>query len=90
MRAASAGASALRARVEANPADIEAVMDLAVLEFTGGMIEAALKRMVDLVRASSGDERDRVRVRLLELLDTLAPDDPQALAARRDLAAALF
>jgi putative thioredoxin len=42
------------------------------------------------VRRTSGEERDAVRVHLLELLDALDPDDPRVAAGRRALASALF
>ena len=38
----------------------------------------------------TGDERDEVRVRLLELFETVGNADPRVLKARRDLMTALF
>jgi putative thioredoxin len=38
----------------------------------------------------SGEERNRVRVRLLELFETLGNSDERVLKARRDLMTALF
>ena len=48
------------------------------------------ERLVGLVRRTSGDERDAVRLHLLGLLDALDPQDPRVLAGRRSLANALF
>jgi putative thioredoxin len=42
------------------------------------------------VRATTGDERERLRSHLVGLLDTLPPDDPRAKDARRRLALVLF
>jgi putative thioredoxin len=38
----------------------------------------------------SGDDRNKVRVRLLELFETLGNTDDRVLKARRDLMTALF
>lgn len=61
--------------------------DRAVL---AGEHEQAFRALVDAVRLSAGDERARARGRLLELFGTLPVDDPRVLAARRDLASALY
>jgi putative thioredoxin len=37
-----------------------------------------------------GDERDTVRLRLLELFEVVGTDDPRVAAARRALSRALF
>ncbi|MGI8695634.1 MAG: tetratricopeptide repeat protein, partial [Mycobacteriales bacterium] len=45
---------------------------------------------VQTVRRTAGDERDRVRGRLLELFVAVGDDDPDVATARRALSAALF
>jgi putative thioredoxin len=55
-----------------------------------GQAEAAFNRLIEVVRLSSGDDRNTARVRLLELFETLGTSDPRVLEARRDLMAALF
>jgi putative thioredoxin len=42
------------------------------------------------VRRTVGDDRDAVRLRLLELFEVVGGDDPRVTAARRALARALF
>jgi putative thioredoxin len=42
------------------------------------------------VRRTAGDDRDAVRLRLLELFEVVGADDPRVVAARRALARALF
>jgi putative thioredoxin len=59
-------------------------------EMVTGQAEAAFDRLIEVVRRSSGDDRNTARVRLLELFETLSANDPQVLKARRDLMAALF
>lgn len=84
VRAAAADAADL-----ASPAAVDAQLAVADLDVLGGQVEDAFARLIDVVRASSGDERERVRVRLVELFDVVG-DDPRVSAARRALAAALY
>lgn len=72
------------------PDDVAAQALAADVELAGGLVEPALQRLVGVVRRTAGDEREAARQHLLELLEVLDPQDPRALAARRDLAAALF
>ena len=60
------------------------------VEMLTGQAEAAFARLTGLVRTRSGDERDAVRVRLLELFETLGNTDERVLKGRRDLMSALF
>ena len=55
-----------------------------------GQAEAAFARLIGLVKRLSGDDRNQVRVRLLELFETLGNTDERVLKARRDLMTALF
>jgi putative thioredoxin len=75
---------------DAAPDDVAAQTAAADVEILGEQIEAAIARLVGLVRRTSGDERDAVRVHLLGLLDALDPQDPRVLAGRKSLANALF
>lgn len=51
---------------------------------------AALRRLLDLLTRTSGEDRDAVRERLLEYFELLGPDDPRVGPARREMARALF
>jgi putative thioredoxin len=82
--------AAVRARAEAAPDDVEAQSALADVEMLTGRIDDAVARMVELVRRSAGDERDRARQHLLELFAVLDPEDPRLVAGRRALSNALF
>jgi putative thioredoxin len=79
-----------RTRVDADPNDVDAVLDLADLEMAAGHVEEAFLALLNAIRHTSGDERNRVRVRLLELFNTLGAEDPRAIAARRELSLALY
>ncbi|MEV8637057.1 tetratricopeptide repeat protein [Streptosporangium sp. NPDC051023] len=74
----------------ADPADIEAQLLAADFEMLSGDVDTAFDRLIAVVRRTSGEERDRARVHLLGLFETLPVDDPSLGRARRNLASALF
>lgn len=90
LRLTDADANLAAARVAADPDDVEANLVLADVEVAANRPEQAFRRLTDLVRATAGEQRETVRVRLLELFETVGPTDPAVLRARRDLSAALF
>jgi putative thioredoxin len=90
LRSAGLDEKALRARLEADPADLHAAMGIADLCAARGDLEAAFGVLLDVVRSTSGEERERVRMHLLRLLDTIPTNDARAIAARRSLSLALF
>jgi putative thioredoxin len=65
-------------------------LDAADVELVSGQVEAAFDRLINLIKTKAGDERNQVRVRLLELFETVGNADPRVLKARRDLMTALF
>lgn len=75
---------------QANPDDVDAQLLAADIEVLSGMAEQAYKRLVDLVRRTSGDDREKVRQHLVGLFTIAGPDDPAVASARRALASALF
>jgi putative thioredoxin len=89
-RARTHDEAALTQRVAADPADVAAACALADLDLVRGRVREAFGRLVDLVRRTAGDERDRARQHLVTLFEVLPPDDPAVVSARRDLANALF
>ncbi|MFJ2610301.1 tetratricopeptide repeat protein [Streptomyces sp. NPDC091279] len=74
----------------ANPSDAAAQIAAADLDLVGGHVEDAFGRLIDTVRRTAGDDRDAVRLRLLELFEVVGADDPRVATARRALARALF
>lgn len=80
---------ARRAAADA-PDDVDAQLLVADLDVSGGHVEDAFARLVGLVRTVHGDDRDRVRERLLELFTVVGTSDPRVADARRALASALF
>ncbi len=89
-RTKDADLAAAREAAASDPDDVDAALLVADLDVLGGHVEDAFVRLVEAVRRTSGDERERVRVRLVELFDVVGGDDPRVLAARRALASALF
>ncbi len=73
-----------------DPADVDAQLQAADLDLLGGHVEDAFGRLVETVKRTAGDDRDRARVRLLELFDVVGPEDPRVAAARTALARVLF
>ena len=89
-RSRSLDGSELRSRLAAHPDDVDAAMGLADVLAASGDPGGAFDLLVGVVSATGGDERDRARLHLLRLLDTVPADDQRALAARRALSRALF
>ncbi|MDR0848930.1 MAG: tetratricopeptide repeat protein [Propionibacteriaceae bacterium] len=69
---------------------IDAILDAADLDVATGAVEQAFSRLTTAIASTSGDDRDKLRLRLLELFDTQDPSDKVVLSARRNLATALF
>lgn len=89
-RTRTADLQAARAAAAADPADLDAQLLVADLDVLGGHVEDAFARLVGVVRATSGEDRERVRARLVELFTVVGTDDPRVATARRALASALF
>jgi len=81
---------AARAAAAADPDDVDAQILVADLDLLGGHVEDSFTRLVDTVRRTSGDDRDRVRSHLVELFAVVGAQDPRVPAARLALANALF
>ncbi|XUL91167.1 tetratricopeptide repeat protein [Streptomyces galilaeus] len=80
----------VRTEAAEKPGDVPAQITAADLDLVGGHVEDAFGRLIETVRRTVGDDRDTVRMRLLELFEVVGADDPRVTAARRALARALF
>jgi putative thioredoxin len=89
-RTKDADLDAARAAADANPDDVSAQTLVADLDLLGGQVDAAFDRVVDVVRRSAGDDRNRAREHLLGLFAAVGNDDPRVLKGRQSLANALF
>ena len=73
-----------------NPQDLTLQLRAADMEIVNGGVEAAFTRLLNLVKGSAGDERNRAKEHLLSLFALVDPSDPRLTAARSALANALF
>jgi putative thioredoxin len=89
-RTRNADLAAARAAAADRPDDIEAQFLVADLDVSGGHVEDAFGRLIELVKRLTGDDRENVRVRLVELFTVVGTSDPRVSQARRALASALF
>jgi putative thioredoxin len=89
-RVQGADPQAAIAAADAAPDDIAAQLLAADVEVLSGTADQAYARLVDLVRRTSGAERDTVRSHLVSLFLVAGADDPAVATARRALASALF
>jgi putative thioredoxin len=80
----------LIAAAEANPKDVEAAKAAADAEVVGGNASGAFTRLISLIRTTAGEERESLRLRVLELFEVLGADDPAVTKARTALMRALF
>jgi putative thioredoxin len=89
-RTRNADLAAARAAAADRPDDIEAQFLVADLDISGGHVDDAFGRLIELVKRLTGDDRENVRVRLVELFTVVGTSDPRVSQARRALASALF
>jgi thioredoxin-like negative regulator of GroEL len=83
-------AQTARAAAAASPDDVDAQTLVADLDMLGGHVEDAFTRLVDVVRRTAGDDRNRAREHLLALFAAVGNADARVLAGRQALASALF
>jgi putative thioredoxin len=81
---------AARAAAAGSPDDVDTQTLVADLDLLGGHVDDAFGRLIDLVRRTSGDDRDRVRNHLIEMFGVVGEADPRVGKARSALASALF
>ena len=79
----------IRADAAAAPDDLEKQMLVADLDLSGGHVDDAFGRLLDLF-PTAGEHKDAVRTRLLELFVVAGNDDPRVGAARRRLTLLLY
>ena len=90
LRLDGADAGALRAAAAASPTDVDAALAVADLDVSGGHLDDAFARLLDLFPALDQKAKDGVRARLLEYFEIGGADDPRVLAARRMLTNLLY
>ena len=78
------------AQSAAAPTDIELQLKAADVEIVNGGVEEAFTRLLQVIKASNGDDRNKVKNHLLNLFALVDPSDPRLTSARKELASALF
>lgn len=80
----------LIAAADADPQDVEAAKAAADAEVVSGNAGSAFNRLISLIRTTTGDEKESLRLRVLDLFEVLGADDPAVTKARTALMRALF
>jgi putative thioredoxin len=89
-RTSSVDPAAVLAAAQAAPEDVEAQCAAADVLLASGRAEDAVALLLDAVRGSTGAERDRARLLLIDFFELLGPEHPVVPKARQRLAALLF
>jgi putative thioredoxin len=80
----------VRTRAADDAGDIEAQMLVADVDLMGGHVEDAFARLIRTIQSTAGDDRNTVRLHLLELFEVVGGDDERVIRARKQLMTALF
>jgi len=83
-------ADSIRAEAASQPDDLEAQLAVADLDVSGGHLDDAFTRLLDLFVGLDQPGKDAVRTRLLSYFEIAGAEDPRVAAARRQLTALLF
>ncbi|WP_099867185.1 thioredoxin [Pararhizobium haloflavum] len=81
---------ALRARIEADPSDFDARMELAKILNVRGRRDEAAEQLLAIMKADRSWQDDGGRRELLTFFEAWGPADPATLSARRKLSSILF
>lgn len=89
-RLRDAGAGDVRAAAAAAPSDVQAQLAVADLDVSGGHLEDAFARLLDLFPTLDQPGKDLVRTRLLDFFEIAGAEDARVIAARRRLTGLLY
>lgn len=89
-RTRDADLTAARKAAADAPSDIEAALAVADLDMLGGKVDDAFARLLDLLPGADADDKEKLRVRLLELFELAGTGDPRVSKARKRLAISLY
>ncbi|MBD8063555.1 tetratricopeptide repeat protein [Oceanitalea stevensii] len=91
IRTASAGGLQAVADAEGAPlTDVAVHLAAADAEVAAGRPQAAFDRLIAVVRATAGEDREEARKRVVEYFEIVGSTDPLVAEARRNLASALY
>ncbi|MCT1921393.1 tetratricopeptide repeat protein [Brevibacterium luteolum] len=89
-RVKDADPEAVRAAAASDSTDVDAALACADLDTAGGHVDDAFNRLLTILPSLTGDDKERVRTRLVELFDVVGAEDPRVMKARSRLMRALF
>ncbi|AYF98628.1 tetratricopeptide repeat protein [Protaetiibacter intestinalis] len=89
-RLSGSTAAEVRDAAAARRDDVDAQLAVADLDVSGGHLDDAFDRLLELFPGASADDRTRIRTRLLDYFEIAGPDDPRVAAARRRLTTLLY
>lgn len=83
-------AGEVRSAAAASPSDLDAQLAVADLDVSGGHLEDAFARLLDLFPTLDAAGRNAVRTRLLDYFEIAGAEDPRVIVARRHLTGLLY
>jgi putative thioredoxin len=89
-RVNSYDAAQSRKDAAAHPADVDAQIRVADIEMSAGNAEEAFDRLLGVIRRTTGEDRNKVRLHLIGLFEIFPPRDPRVSKARSTLSGLLF
>lgn len=89
-RLQGADAEQVRSAAAANPAGVVEALAVADLDLSGGHVEDAFARLLEVFGRLDSDGRNQVRTRLLDYFEIVGAGDPRVSAARRQLTMLLY
>jgi putative thioredoxin len=78
------------AKADAAPDDVDLALAAADVQLAEGQVSNAFARLLATIRSTTGPDRERTRLRLVELFNVVGNEDPRVTAARKDLTRALY
>ena len=83
-------AAEIRDTAAAQRDDLDAQLAVADLDMSGGHVDDACGRLLELFAGAASEDRDRIRARLVDYFEIAGADDPRVAAARARLASLLY
>ena len=83
-------ADEIRGAAAAAPGDVDAQLLVADLDLSGGHVEDAFTRLLELFPSADAAGREAIRQRLLEHFEVVGLEDPRVAVARRQLTRLLY
>ena len=86
----SAAIAEYRISLRLDPDDVDAQCRVADIEMSLGNAEEAFDRLLGVIRRTSGEDRNKVRLHLVGLFEIFPSRDPRVTKARSTLSSLLF